>query len=255
MAAPKGTDDPASASAAAADAAPSSALDTALQALRRAIGTGEFAPRERLPSEAELGARLGVSRSSLREAIRMLAALGVLVVRHGSGTYVADLRAADIISSLHLTVGLLPLDGLLELYELRRILEGHATGQAAARRSDEVMPILDGILTELEQVDDPTRASELDGQFHTLVDEAAGNPTLVALLSVFRRRGRNYQIFGYPGTSEVKVVSDRGHRAIYRALLNRDPSAAESAAADHVSQTEAWLRLLKPSPDPATSRW
>ncbi len=198
MAGKKGGDDPGAPSAA-ADAVPGSALDTALRALRRAIGTGEFAPRERLPSEAELGARLGVSRSSLREAIRMLAALGVLVVRHGSGTYVADLRAADIISSLHLTVGLLPLDGLLELYELRRILEAHATGQAAARRSDEVMPVLDGILTELELLDDPTRASELDGQFHTLVDEAAGNPALFALLSVFRSRGRTTRSSAIPG--------------------------------------------------------
>lgn len=231
---------------------PTSALDTALQALRRLIGTGEFAPGQRLPSEAELGSQLGVSRSSLREAIRMLAALGVLVVRHGSGTYVTELRAADIVSSLHLTVGLLPLEGLLDLYEMRRVLEGHATGQAAARRADDIMPVLDEILTELEQVDDPAKASELDGRFHTLVDEAAGNPTLTALLSVFRRRGRNYQIFGHPGTAAVKVASDRGHRSIYRALLDRDPGAAESAAADHVAQTEAWLRLLQPAPDPPT---
>lgn len=227
-----------------------SALDIALQALRRSIGTGEFAPGQRLPSEAELGRLLGVSRGSLREAIRMLAALGVLVVRHGSGTYVSDLRAADIVSSLSLTLGLLPLEGLLEVYEMRRVLEAHATGQAAARRPDALMPELDAILTELELVDDPAKASELDGQFHTLVDEAAGNPTMTAMLTVFRRRGRNYQIFGHPGTTEVKVVSDRGHRAIYRALLHRDPGAAESAAADHIAQTEAWLRLLKPQPDP-----
>lgn len=231
---------------------PTSALDSALQALRRLIGTGEFAPGQRLPSEAELGAQLGVSRSSLREAIRMLAALGVLVVRHGSGTYVTELRAADLVSSLHLTVGLLPLEGLLDLYEMRRVLEGHATGQAAARRADAIMPVLDEILTELELVDDPAKASELDGRFHTLIDEAAGNPALTALLSVFRRRGRNYQIFGHPGTTAVKVVSDRGHRSIYRALLDRDPGAAEAAAADHVAQTEAWLRLLQPTPDPPT---
>lgn len=227
-----------------------SALDVALQALRRSIGTGEFSPGQRLPSEAELGRLLGVSRSSLREAIRMLAALGVLVVRHGSGTYVSDLRAADIVSSLSLTLGLLPLDGLLEVYEMRRVLEAHATGQAAARRSDELMPELDAILTELEQVDDPAKASELDSRFHTLVDGAAGNPTMTAMLSVFRRRGRNYQIFGADGTANVKIVSDRGHRAIYRAVLHRDPGAAEAAAADHIAQTEAWLRLLKPVPDP-----
>lgn len=225
-----------------------SAVDTALHGLRSAIASGEFGPGARLPVEAELCARLGVSRSSLREAVRMLSALGVLVVRHGSGTYVSDLRAVDLISSLRLTVGLLPLEGVLEVYELRRVLEGHAMAQAAARRSDDLMPELDAILTELEQVEEPARASVLDNRFHALIDEAAGNPTLTTLLDVFRQRGRRYPIFYGPDTVEVKRASDRGHRAIYRAMLAKDPGAAQAAAADHVAQTEQWLRLLQPSP-------
>jgi len=229
--------------------APSGALDIALQALRSRIARGDFRAGQRLPSEAELCGELGVSRSSLREAVRMLAALGVLVVRHGSGTYVSELRAADIVSSLHMTVGLLPLDGLLEIYELRRVLESHAAGQAAARMDDTVIPELDAVLVELEATDHPGRVSELDHRFHTLVAEAAGNPTLAALLSVFRRRSRDYQIFGSPGDAQVKQISDRGHRAIYRAMRERNPGAATAAAADHVAQTEAWLRVLQPAPD------
>ena len=96
------------------------ALDTALHGLRALIADGALRPGDRLPSEGELCERLGVSRGSLREAIRMLAALGVLETRHGSGSYVSDLRAADLIRSLHLTVGLLPMAGVLELTELRR---------------------------------------------------------------------------------------------------------------------------------------
>lgn len=227
----------------------SSALSTALNGLRTAIASGEFAPGARLPSEAVLCQRLGVSRSSLREATRMLSALGVLSARHGSGVYVGELRAADIVSSLHLTVGLLPLEGLLQVYELRRVLEGHATAQAAARRPDELIPTLEAILDELEGTHDPARASVLDNRFHDLVDEAAANPTFTALLGVLRQRGREYPIFDGEDTVEVKRASDRGHRAILRALAIRDPGAAEAAAVDHVAQTEVWLRLLQPAPE------
>ena len=125
----------------------------------------------------------------------MLAALGVVEVRQGAGTYVSQLRAADIVRSLSLTVGLLPLDGLLEIYELRRVLEGHAAAQAAARRSEVLVERMDALLTELEACDDPTGTAELDHRFHTMIAEAGGNPTLAALLEVFRSRSRNYQIF------------------------------------------------------------
>ena len=76
-----------------------SALDTAVHGLRALIAEGTLKPGDRLPSEGELCERLGVSRGSLREGIRMLAALGVLETRHGSGSYVSDLNAGDLIGS------------------------------------------------------------------------------------------------------------------------------------------------------------
>lgn len=86
-----------------------SAVETAFQGLRQMMATGQLQAGQRFPIESELCAALGVSRSSLREAVRMLAALGVVEVRQGAGTYVSQLRAADIVRSLSLTVGLLPL--------------------------------------------------------------------------------------------------------------------------------------------------
>ena len=110
-----------------------SAVERAFHGLRHMIGTGRLGPGERIPPEGELCEELGVSRGSLREAVRMLAALGVIEPRHGSGTYVSQLRPEDVIGSLSLTLELLPLSGLLEVYEIRRVLEAHVAAQAAAR--------------------------------------------------------------------------------------------------------------------------
>ncbi|MEV7632469.1 FCD domain-containing protein [Microbacterium sp. NPDC089318] len=223
-----------------------SALDTALHGLRALIADGSLRPGDRLPSEGELCERLGVSRGSLREGIRMLAALGVLETRHGSGSYVGDLNAGDLIGSLSLTVGLLPLDAILELYELRRALEAHAASLAAARMDDEVLAELDTLLTRLEGTEDDDEQSSLDHRFHMRIAEVAGNTALASLLAVFRARSRAYRIFSTDSAAEIKTMSDAGHRAILRGLTSRDPVAASAAAAGHVAQTEYWLRKLQP---------
>lgn len=225
-----------------------SAVEVAFQGLRAMISTGRLGAGQRFPIEAELCAELGVSRGSLREAVRMLAALGVVESRQGSGTYVSSLRAADIVGSLTLTVGLLPLDGLLEVYELRRVLEGHAAAQAAARRPDSLVQQMDDLLVRLEATDDPELTAELDHRFHSLVADAGGNPTLAALLDVFRSRSRSYQIFTSDSGARIKQASDEGHRAIADAIAVRDAGAAETAAAAHVAETERWLRRLQPPP-------
>src|SRR5690606_36675760 len=84
------------------------------------------------PPEADLCEELGVSHGSPREAVRKLAALGVVEPRHGSGTYVSPPRPEDLIGSLSLTLQLLPPPGLLEPYEIRRVLEAHVAAQADA---------------------------------------------------------------------------------------------------------------------------
>jgi GntR family transcriptional regulator, transcriptional repressor for pyruvate dehydrogenase complex len=113
-----------------------SAVDDAFHGLRQMISSGRLEAGQKFPPEPELCEELGVSRGSLREAVRMLSALGVIESRHGSGTYVSQLRPEEIIGSLALTVDLLPLSGLLDMYELRRVLESHAAAQAAAKVDD-----------------------------------------------------------------------------------------------------------------------
>ncbi|SEE72344.1 FadR/GntR family transcriptional regulator [Ruania alba] len=222
------------------------ALETALDGLRTLIAGGDLQPQERLPSESELCERFGVSRGSLREAIRMLSALGVLDTRHGSGTYVGDLRAAPILDNLSLTVGLLPLDSLLELTELRRALESHAASLAAARIDDATLAELGGLLDQLEATTDDAEQSRLDHEFHMRIVEVGANAAFAAMVAVLRSRSRAYRLFTTEDGAAVKQLSDAGHRAIWHGLRTRDPLAASAAAAAHVAQTEAWLRKHRP---------
>ncbi|MFE2630324.1 GntR family transcriptional regulator, partial [Streptomyces sp. NPDC059374] len=139
-----------------------SAVEKAFHGLRHMIGTGRLGPGERIPPEGELCEELGVSRGSLREAVRMLAALGVIEPRHGSGTYVSQLRPEDVIGSLSLTLELLPLSGLLEVYEIRRVLEAHVAAQAAARCTPENIRTLFSLIDAMEATSDPAEASDPD---------------------------------------------------------------------------------------------
>lgn len=223
-----------------------SAIDKAFHGLRRMIATGRLRAGQRIPPESELCEELGVSRGSLREAVRMLAALRVVEPRHGSGTYVSQLRPEDIIGSLSLTVELLPLAGLLEVYEIRRVLESHIAAQAAARMTAETIQTIFGHIEAMETTDDPSKVSEIDHQFHSAIARTGANPTLESLLAVFRARSRAYQLFALPEGRAIKQASDEEHRAIATAIANRDPAAAASAAAAHVAHTEKWLHAFLP---------
>lgn len=222
-----------------------SAVETALHGLRTLIADGSLQPGDRMPSEGELSERLGVSRGSIREAIRTLSALGVVETRRGAGTYVGELRAADMIRTLSLTVGLLPLESILELYELRRVLEAHAVALSAARCDDATLAGLGDLLDRLEASEDVDEQSALDHEFHMGIVRLCGNESLGSMVAVLRSRSRAYPVL----TPETKRVSDAGHRAILRALVSRDPVAASVAAAAHVAQSEVWLRERRPAPE------
>lgn len=227
-----------------------SAIDDAFHGLRHIIASGELTPGQQFPSEVQLCDRLQVSRGSLREAVRMLGALGVIESRHGSGTYVSALGPENIIGALALTVDLMPLEGLIDMFESRRVLESHVTSQAAAQMTDAIALELGTILDELERTTDLETASDLDAQFHNGISLLAQNETIAVLLRVFRSRSRSYQLFDLPAGPEIKAQSDVSHREILNALIARDPATAATAASAHVLQTERWAREHRPAARP-----
>jgi DNA-binding FadR family transcriptional regulator len=131
---------------------------------------------------------------------------------------------------------------VLELTELRRVLEPHAAALAAARIDESTVETLDRVLDEIEGTTDFEAQSRLDHEFHMAISEVAGNEALTSLIDVLRSRSRAYRISDPEDAAELKIHSDAGHRAILRGLAAADPVAASAAASAHVAYTEYWVR-------------
>lgn len=214
----------------------------AIDRITAMIREGLLEPGQRLPTERDLAAEAGISRSSMREAIRALTVLGVLEARHGSGIYVTRLEAGDLLETFGVVADLSRGARLAELLEVRRVLESTATALAAARITPEQLAEVERHLTAMNATDDPERILAHDLAFHRAIATAAGNETMAAILDglssrTFRARvWRGYQEAG------AFARTRREHAAIHRALVARDPEAARAAAATHVGEVERWLR-------------
>jgi DNA-binding FadR family transcriptional regulator len=232
------------AAAAAQTAAPPKGTVTqrAIDRIKAMIGEGRLEPGARLPTERDLAAQLGISRSSMREAIRALTVLGVLEARHGSGIYVTQLEAGDLLETFGVVADLSRGPGLVELLEVRRILESTATALAAARISADRLAEVEKHLTAMNATDDPEEILSHDLAFHRVIVGAAGNDTMAAILDGLSSRTFRARVWrGYQEEGAFERTR-REHAAIHRALVARDPEAARAAAAAHVGEVEQWLR-------------
>src|SRR5258706_16443343 len=128
--------------------------DEAIERIKEMIVSGELRPGDRLPKEADLAERLGLSRNSLREAVKALSMIRVLDVRQGDGTYVTSLEPNLLLDALSFVVDFHRDDTVLQFLEVRRILEPAATALATARMTPEDIVKLQSVLDQLG--DDPT---------------------------------------------------------------------------------------------------
>ena len=219
--------------------------DDAINTLRGMIQSGELRPGTRLPPEHQLATQMGLSRSGVREAVKVLEAARVLDVRRGDGTYVTSLAPTLLLEGLGFAVELLQGETLLEVMEVRRLLEPAATGMAAARMSDAALDGLGEILEDMRAAaGDPERLVQYDIAFHRAVIAATGNETLTSLLDGLSGRTVRARVWrGLVEGNAAHVTLDE-HRAIYRALRSRDHTLAYASALVHVNTSEAWLRAI-----------
>ena len=220
------------------------ATDQAIAKIKDLISSGEFTAGSRLPTERELTQRFGVSRSSLREAIRALrsdrrtrvtrrrrhlrddARTGAPAHRHG---FVSDLVAGG---------------SLLEMHQVRRILEPEATRLATPRLTEHDLARLEECLRQMNVEKSAQPFIEADTAFHAVILDACGNPTLASMiqnLSSGTLRARMWQAVVAQGAVEATRAS---HWAIYNALLARDADMAAAADLMHLAIAEEWLRQL-----------
>lgn len=216
----------------------------AIDRIRDLIATRQLGPGARLPNETDLAGQLGLSRNSLREAVRALALVHVLDVRQGDGTYVGSLEPALLLESIGKATSMLPDRTLLELFEVRRFLEPPATALAAARCTDEDLAELHEDLDRMSAAPGIEELVEVDTRFHRRVAMAAGNQTLASLLDNVSSRTLRARLWHGVARQQARDSTLTQHRGILEALRARDPELARVAAATHVASSEHWLRWV-----------
>ena len=217
--------------------------DEAIEKIKAMIVAGDLQPGDRLPREADLAERLGLSRNSLREAVKALSLIRVLDVRQGDGTYVTSLAPRLLLDALNFIVDFHRDDTVLEFFEVRRILEPAATAIAALRMTGDDIDALRKVLTGLR--DDPT-IDELvanDLEFHHRIATGAGNGLLCSLIDSLSGPTTRARI--WRGLTQAGAVdrTREQHTAIFEAIAARQPDLARSWATVHVAGVEDWLRV------------
>jgi len=202
------------------------------------IGEQQLLPGDGIPSERELGASYRVSRSSVREALRLLESMGMIEQRT-NGSFVVSAYTRPLNNSFAL---LLTLDraNVTEVFEMRRILECEAAALAAERWSERDVQAMDDALRMAIQALE-TNSAELfvdaDLRFHLAVAHASGNRVIFHTMSATRDLLRQvftamFTVSGPPDQSIQK------HRAIRDAIRSSDPDAARNAMQDHLRTVE-----------------
>jgi DNA-binding FadR family transcriptional regulator len=198
--------------------------DEAIEKIKAMIVSGTLRAGDRLPKEADLAADLGLSRSSLREAVKALSLVNILDVRRGDGTYVTSLEPAVLLEALSFIVDFHRDTTVLEFLQVRRILEPSATAMAAERITAAECAELRSLLDQLGPDPDTEELVANDLEFHRRIAACSGNSVLLSLLDTL---------------SGPRTIAE--HHAILDALEAHDPEVARSWSTVHIAAVEHWL--------------
>ena len=218
--------------------------DEAIDKIKGMIMSGELGPGDRLPKEADLAERLGLSRNSLREAVRALSMIRVLDVRQGDGTYVTSLEPDLLLDALSFVVDFHRDDTVLQFFEVRRVLEPAAAALAAERMLDDEIEKLRLILDDLG--DDPTIEALVanDIEFHRQIASGTGNAVLGSLVEGLSGPTMRARIWRGLTQEGAAAKTREQHQAIVDAIASRQPDLARSWATVHIAGVEEWLRRV-----------
>lgn len=215
--------------------------DTVIAQVMDLIRSGALKPGDRLPTEHGLSEQLGVGRSSVREALKALEALG-LVTRSHEGSFVSDdLALPTLTKAIYLDMLTRQLE-IQHVYQARRLLETELGVLAVANMTDDDLEELEGLCVTMEQTPDHEiqRHVQLDRRFHQTISELAGNPVLTRLWELafdvlFEVRQR------IPFTPQNIRHSDIRHRVLMEALKERDPEKVRQTITETLKNGERLL--------------
>jgi GntR family transcriptional regulator, transcriptional repressor for pyruvate dehydrogenase complex len=214
--------------------------------IRSLIENGTLQPGDKIPPEREFARTLKISRASLRTGIGYLAAMGVMKIRHGVGTFVADGPPEFGKASLSL-MGALHGFQSWQMFEARIILESHLAALAAERGKEEHHAALAEEVAEMfASLEDPSNYLIHDLMFHRIISQASGNPILAALIetitsALYDKRRKTVE------RSTDRRESAEMHREIYRAIRARKPVEARKLMDQHLRMAQAAQGMERPT--------
>lgn len=215
--------------------------DQAIEKIKSMIVSGELSPGDRLPPEKELAEHLGLSRNSMREAVKALEVIRVLDVRRGDGTYVTSLEPHLLLEAISFVVDMHDDSSLLEIFTVRRILESQASALAATHAGAEDVAALREEITLAGNASSVESLVDHDVRFHGHIVRLAGNSYLASLVESLTTQTVRARV--WRGITEQGAV-DRTlaeHRAIVDALERGDAELAAALTTAHIAGVEHWL--------------
>lgn len=215
-------------------------------ALRARIDSGQVQPGDKLPTEPQLSAEFGVSRTVIREAVAALRSDGLLQSRQGSGVFVLAPTRTE--RGMLTEVDRSKLSSVLSLLELRIAVETEAAALAAQRCSPDQEEAMLAALAHLRaEVQAGKNAVEADFAFHKSIAAASGNPRFVDMLTMFGEALIPRSRVGDAAQTDPDYLSalDGEHVAVVQAIQNRDPEAARRAMRDHLTHSQRRYRAMQ----------
>jgi GntR family transcriptional repressor for pyruvate dehydrogenase complex len=222
-------------------------FEQAVLQIRELILSGEFAAGDKLPSEQELCDELNISRSSIREALRVLEAEGIIEVRRGSGVYVAENPLQNTIRSEYIQWLANQEESLLQLMEVRGSIEGLTASLAACAPTEETIEKLSAIVAEQvslldsyedDEQDKVSRLAKLDEEFHLVISQASHNSVAHEIIAhIIPAYNQVNKAVIYIGGRPRQMVKE--HKAILSAIKANDPKGAENAMRKHIARVRS----------------
>ena len=212
-----------------------------VEIIHREIALGRILPGDKLPAERKFAEQLGVSRETVRQALRILEGSGVLSIRRGAsgGAFVCEVEMsqAEVRSILRNQ-----LDEVLQLIDFREILEGAAAKALATSHSPENIDDIDSAISQLENATTLSESRSADTAFHLAI--ARGTKNSFLLRSIEDARVRMFQPVDAFHMEFVKKSSLKAHRDIRQAIAQGDAAQAEHLMKAHLNQTSIEFKKL-----------
>jgi len=219
--------------------------DDTIARIKDMILDGELTPGQRLPREADLAEKVGASRNALREAVRALAAMKILDVRQGDGTYVTSLDPSLLMEVMGFAVDFHQDDSVLHFLEVRRVMEPQAAALAAVRTVPSDHERLAAALAELKKPGTPDQFVERDIEFHRCIASGSKNPVLASLLAGLAAPTQRARIWRFLIDTSAVTRTVLEHQSICDAIIARQPDVASAWATVHIAGLEGALDRSK----------